>query len=137
MTLVDLSRPQVEINLSIVLAAAGAINLSDDMCKLNDVGIDLARRTIAAEPGDTAIPLDLFESERASRWLQKVHNHRRILLINWTDSPTEQIFDLKEHGIDAVSAFNFWNDETVEINDGVIKASLAPRSCLFAVVTPK
>ncbi len=133
--MVDLSRPQIEIALSLVLAAAGAINLSDDMTKLNEIGVELARKTVSAEPGETAIPLDLFESERVSRWLQKVSDGWRVLLINWTDEPVEQKFCLKEHGIEADSAVNFWSDEKVELTDGKIIAKLAPRTCLFATLS--
>ena len=59
----EIRRPQMEVLLSIALAAGGAVNLSDRMSRLNESGLDLARRTVAAESGEAAIPLDLFASE--------------------------------------------------------------------------
>ena len=48
----EVRRPQMEVLLSIALAAGGAVNLSDRMSRLNESGLDLARRTVAAESGD-------------------------------------------------------------------------------------
>jgi hypothetical protein len=132
--LVDVNRKELEILLSIVIAAGGARNLSDKMSLLNESGLDLARRTVSAEHGPAAIPLDLFESELPIVWLQDVNGKYRILLINWKDEPENHIFDLNEHGINASTAVNFWNDEVISLNDGRIEAALEPRSCLFAVV---
>ena len=132
--LVDINRTQAEILLSVVLANGGAVNLSDKMYLLNDSGVDLARRTVAAESGNSAIPLDLFESNIPSKWLQEVGNHHRILLINWQDTEKEVVFDLKKHGINSSKAVNFWNDKNVKINNGRISEVLAPRSCLFATI---
>ncbi len=128
---VDIGRDQSEILLSIVLMSGGAINLSDKMYLLNESGLDLARRTVSAEKGDTAIPLDLFESELPSRWLQKVGNRHRVLLINWKEEPSAAIFELKEYGIESNTALNFWNDTPVKIISGKIENVLAPRSCLL------
>ena len=130
----EVSRPQVEILLSIVLAAGGAVNLSDNMLRLNDSGLDLARRAVSADSGDAAIPVDLFRSDKPSYWFQKVKDYHRALLINWNDVPGTYSFDLKSCGVKADSAVNFWNDQIVPVNDGVISIELQPRSCLLAVV---
>ncbi len=132
--LVDVNRQQLEILLSIVLAAAGARNLSDNMLRLNESGLDLARRTVSAETGAVALPLDLFESELPAVWLQEVKGKHRVLLINWTDEADEFVFDLNAYGIHAVNAVNFWNDQPVPLTNDRIETTLKPRSCLFAVV---
>ncbi|MDD2478906.1 MAG: alpha-galactosidase [Victivallaceae bacterium] len=132
---VDIRKAQTEILLSIVLASGGTVNFSDKMYLLNAEGLDLARRTAAAEVGETAIPLDLFESELPCRWLQKVGNKYRLLLINWQDSSCEEVFDLRRQGIDAKQAVNFWNDQNVKIINGEIIATLEARSCLFVVLS--
>jgi hypothetical protein len=131
----EMFRPQAELLLSIVIAAAGAVNLSDNMPRLNESGLDLARRVVSAESGEAAIPLDLFRSDKPSYWLQKVKDYHRVLLINWNDEPGTYSFDLKVHGIKTNSALNFWNDLPVPVKDGIISAELAPRSCLFALVS--
>jgi len=131
---VDIKRAQSEILLSVVLAAGGAVNLSDKMYMLNESGLDLARRTVAAEVGKTAIPLDLFKSDLPAHWLQKVGDKHRILLINWSDEAKEMTFNLNQYGINSNQAVNFWNDEAVKIDQGKITTILEPRSCLFAVV---
>ncbi|MFA7231561.1 MAG: hypothetical protein WC071_09855, partial [Victivallaceae bacterium] len=132
--LVDVKRKQLEILLSIVLCAGGAVNLSDKMYQLNESGLDLARRAVSAAQGEAAIPLDLFQTELPAYWLQQVKNCRRVLLINWNDKPAELVFDLKKHGIDSNNAVNFWNDQPVAVKNGRIEVTLEPRSCLFAVV---
>lgn len=131
---VDIKRAQSEILLSIVLAAGGAVNLSDKMYMLNESGLDLARRTVSAEVGDTAIPLDLFKSDLPAHWLQKVGNKHRVLLINWNDEAKEMTFNFNQYGIKANEAVNFWNDEPVKITQSRIDVILEPRSCLLAVV---
>ena len=132
--MVDVKRPQLEILLSIVLASGGAVNLSDEMYMLNESGLDLARRTVSAETGETAIPLDLFKSDIPAYWLQKIGEKHRVLLINWNDTPSEMSFDLNQHNIHGNKAVNFWNDETVKISKGKINTILEPRSCLFVIV---
>ena len=132
--MVDVERAQLEILLSIVLLSGGAVNLSDKMYMLNESGLDLARRTVSAEVGDTGTPLDLFNSDIPAHWLQKVGDKHRILLINWNDEASEMTFDLNKHGIESCEAVNFWNDETVKVDNNKIYASLRPRSCLLAVV---
>ena len=129
--IVDVSSEQIKVLLSLVIASAGQINFSDRMSRLNETGLDFARRTVAAERGETAIPLDLFESEVPKYWLQKVGNHHRILMINWEDVPGELTFDLSAHGITGRSAVDFWTDEPVRIKSGKLQEVLPPRSCLF------
>ena len=132
--LVDIYRPQAEILLSLVIAAGGAVNLSDDVTRLNEQGLDMARRTVSAVSGNAAIPLDLFSSALPSYWLQKAGDSFRVLLINWTDEPAEKILDLEQLGLDSAKAVNFWTDEEIKISNGRIAANLAPRSCLFATL---
>ncbi len=132
---VDIRRPQSEILLSLVLVSGGTVNLSDNMPLLNEAGLELARRTVSAETGDTGIPLDLFYAENPRFWMQKVSSGYRILMINWSDdAEQEMVFDLKSFGIEGKQAFNFWTDEKIKIENGRITAVLNPRSCLFAVV---
>ena len=117
----------------LVLMAAGAVNLSDKMTRLNPAGVELARRVVAAESGAPGIPLDLFRSERPSYWFQKLKNGYRVLLINWSEEPALRELDLAPLGITASSAVNFWTDETISLEHNCFRAELAPRSCLLAV----
>lgn len=130
----DLSQQQAEVGLSMVLMAAGAINLSDKMTRLNEKGLDMARRLVSAPVGDTAIALDQFESERPSLWLQKVEGRfARAMLVNWTNAEQVLQINLAQHGITATAAKNFWNDAQIDISNGILKATLPPTSCLLAV----
>lgn len=131
--LVDIYHPQSELLLSLVLMAAGAVNLSDKMTRLNPAGVELARRVVSAESGDPGIPLDLFRSERPSYWIQKLKRGYRVLLINWSEESALRELDLTPFGITASSAVNFWNDETVLLKHNCFRAELAPRSCLLGV----
>ena len=129
--MVDLRRQQLEILLGVVLMAAGAVNLSDNMPRLNKSGLDLARRIVSAPPGEAATPLDLFKSERPSYWLQKAGTKHRVMLVNWEDIPEERGLNLHQYGIEAVEGRNFWNDETVHVSDEILTARLPARSCLL------
>ena len=120
---------EAQVLLSLVTINGGAINLSDKLTTLNEKGLDLLRRTVAAPRGNAPIPLDLFESALASRWLQKTPFGFRTLLINWGETAAEYTLDLAPHGLNAVRARNFWTDETVRIKGDHVTAKLAPHSC--------
>lgn len=133
--LVDIHRPQSEILLSIVLMAAGAINFSDKMTRLNAAGLDLARRMVSAEPGETGIPLDLFAVEHPSYWLQKTASGHRALLINWTDESAVRELNLAPHGISAGSATDLWHDTVYPVEKNQLRFELPPRSCKFLILS--
>jgi hypothetical protein len=132
--LVDIRRPQLEILLGIVLMAAGAINFSDNMPRLNASGLDLARRIASAESGETALPLDLFASERPAVWLQRGAGFRRVLLINWSDRKQRQTFDLKKHDVSGKSGVNFWTGARLNLSGSQLDVELEPASCLLAEI---
>jgi len=130
----DVRRSQMEVLLSIVLMAGGAVTLSDRMSRLNESGLDLARRVVSAESGEAAVPLDLFESALPSCWFQKLKRGFRVLLVNWDDRERERVFDLTPLGLKHCRAVNFWNDRPVRIKNDRIAAELPPRSCLLAEI---
>ncbi len=123
---------EAECLLSIALMNGGAINLSDKLYVLNDRGLDLVRRTVSAARGSAPTPVDLFESDRVSKWFQTIPGGCRVLLVNWEDNESELSLDLAPFGVNAASARNFWTDETVAIYDNVLRATLRPHSCLLA-----
>ena len=123
---------EAECLLSIALMNGGAINLSDKLYVLNDCGLDLVRRTVSAARGSAPTPVDLFESDRASKWFQTIPGGCRVLLVNWEDNEAELSLDLAPFGVNASSARNFWTDETIAVNGNVLRATLRPHSCLMA-----
>ncbi len=88
-TFASATRSELEIWLSVVLMAAGAVNLSDDMTKLNESGLELARKVVSAKSGESGVPLDLFESALPEKWLQKLSHGGRALAVNWGESEKE------------------------------------------------
>ena len=132
--LVDIHRPQSELLLSLVLMAAGAVNLSDKMTRLDPADLELARRVVSAESGETGIPLDLFRSKRPSYWHQKLKHGHRVLLINWSDESGFRELELASLGISASSAVNFWTGEKIPVERNCIRVELPPRSCLLGVL---
>ena len=112
----------------------GAINLSDKLYVLNERGLDLVRRTVSAARGSAPTPVDLFESDRASKWVQRIPGGLRVLLDNWEDADAELALDLAPFGVNASRARDFWTDRDVVLAGNVIRASLAPHSCLLAEV---
>jgi len=125
------TRAQLEVLLSIVIMCGGAVNLSDNMMKLNAAGLDLARRTVAAEPGEPGIPMDLFETECPTIWRQKMQSGHRLLLINWRDDSQTMRINLKRLGIESRTGKNFWTDAPITIDQGWLEAEFAPTSCLL------
>jgi hypothetical protein len=129
----DIRFGEAEILLGIVIMSGGAMNLSDNLPALNEKGLALLRRAVSAEKGDAAVPLDLFRSENASLWLQKLDSGaHRLMLVNWDDKASEIGIDLKKHNLHPKSAVNFWRGGSVPVKNGVVSAALPPRSCLLA-----
>ncbi|OGV34251.1 MAG: hypothetical protein A2020_04505 [Lentisphaerae bacterium GWF2_45_14] len=132
-SIVKINQKEVEILLSLILISGGAINLSDDITKLNKDGLELARKTLSAEVGEAGIPLDLFSSEKPSVWVQRLKNNKaRLLLINWGEESKEFSFDLMKNKMENMgSALDFWNNKKISIKNGRITAELKKHSCLL------
>ncbi|MCI7643494.1 MAG: alpha-galactosidase [Lentisphaeria bacterium] len=133
-TLAKMTRNEAELLLSIVVSSGGALNLSDNLPRLNAVGLDLARRAVSAEFGEAALPLDLFTSEQPAYYLQKVGKAHRLLMINWGETAKEMGVDLNKFDLPSSNIVNFWNDEPVKAVNGRLAAEIQPHSCLFVTV---
>ncbi len=116
---------ELEILLSIVLMAGGAVNLSDDLTKLNEAGLNLARKVVSAESGEAAIPLDMFLAELPAKWQQKLAKGGRTLIVNWFDTPMEYKLDMPDL---PEKALDFWKGKTIQVPQEIV---LAPHSCLL------
>lgn len=126
-SLSEASRCELEVLLSISLMAGGAINLSDNMPRLNESGLDLARRTVTAESGLPGEPLDLFTAELPSLWRQQLPSgKKRALLINWSDDTQVRLIPWTQLGGKPQQTTNFWNGETKPAADEI---ELKPHSC--------
>lgn len=124
---------ELEVLLSLVLVSAGIRTLSDNLPLLNVSGLRLARKTISAIQGASAVPLDLFTSELPSYYIQSLPGKGvRILFINWTEEEKMFSLDLASYGINLSSGKDFWKEEKVRTQNGVLSKLLAPRSCLLA-----
>lgn len=129
--LATMNRDEARVLLSLVVVSGGAVNLSDNLMKLNEEGLDLVRRTVAAPRGCAGVPLDLFASERPAKWIQRTSAGWRVLLINWSDAPKELALDIGAFGISAEKGRNFWTDKTVKARGGVLTTPLPPHACLL------
>jgi len=131
-SLVDLSSREAEVLLSLVMVSGGAMNLSDNLPRLNAGGLGLLRKAVAAEKGNAAIPLDLFQSELPAVWVQKLDSGlHRILLVNWGERRKRMGLRLDALNIPRRQAKNFWTDEPVAVKQGRLSAALPPHSCLL------
>jgi len=124
--LARMSLDEARVLLSVVLMAAGAVNLSDKMYLLNDAGLDLARRVVSAPSGQPAVPLDLFESEHPAVFLQETATGRRLLLVNWQDEPKRISVPWARCGGRPSQVRDFWTDAVSAPPDTV---ELAPHTC--------
>ena len=111
--------------LSLDIIAGGAINLSDKMTLLNEEGLDLARRVVAAESGFDGRPLDFFRNELPVIWHQRLKKGGRLLVVNWADTPQEIDVDWSFAG-NPREAKDFWSDAVEQCRS---KVMLAPHSC--------
>lgn len=116
---------ELEVLLSISIMSGGAINLSDDLTKLNEAGLNLARKVVSAVSGSAAIPLDLFSNSMPSRWLQKLPHGGRFLLVNFMDEVQEFRLDCPEL---PDKATDFWRGKMIDVPHEIV---LAPHSCLL------
>ena len=119
---------EAKVLLSIVLMGAGAVNLSDKLYRLNEKGLELARKVVSAESGETAIPLDLFESSLPVYWLQKISTGYRLLVVNWQDSAAVIPVDWQRVGRKPSQVREFWSGSVSAAPDA---AELPPHSCLL------
>ncbi|HRJ73169.1 MAG TPA: hypothetical protein PLS03_13180 [Terrimicrobiaceae bacterium] len=132
-SLVDLGRRQAEVLISLVITSGGAMNLSDNLPRLNAAGLGMLRKAVSAEKGAAAVPLDLFTSEHPSTWIQKLASGlHRILLVNWEDRPRLVSVDLAALNVPRRVVRNFWSDESVPVRQGRLSVKLPARSCLLA-----
>ncbi|CAN5391258.1 hypothetical protein BH09VER1_BH09VER1_08030 [soil metagenome] len=135
-SLVELSKSEAEVLLSLVITSGGAMNLSDNLPRLNATGLQLLRKAVSAEKGNAAIPLDLFRSEYPASWVQRLDSGlHRILLINWKDGPASLSLDLASLNIPHRNPKNFWSGESVKVKRGKLSLRLAPHSCLLVEST--
>jgi hypothetical protein len=132
----DLSLEEARTLLSLVLVSGGTVNLSDDLTRLNSCGLDLVRRTVAAERGEAGIPLDLFTADYVTKWTQRLRRGFRALLINWEDRERELSLDLKALKLPGRKARNFWTDEPVSLRQGRLTRRLSPHACLLVTLNP-
>lgn len=131
-SLVDLTAREAEVLLSLVITSGGAMNLSDNLPRLNEAGLRLLRRAVQAEKGSAAIPLDLFQSKYPSYWVQKLASGlHRVLLINWEDRARVLDLDLAGLNVPYLNLANFWTGESVSVRGGKLSVKLLPHSCLL------
>jgi len=131
-SLADLTAREAQTWLSMVVISGGAVNLSDNLPRLNEIGLDLVRKTVMAERGDAGIALDLFRSELPSYWVQKVRpGLSRILLVNWGDRRKAFKLDLRPLNLSSLGLANFWTGEPVPVTGCRLEADLPPHGCLL------
>lgn len=115
--------------LGLAIISGGCINLSDNLCRLNATGLELLRKTVSTPRGEAGIPLDLFQSEQPSVWIQKTFSGHRIMLINWTDEEKTLSLDLNTHGIGKI--VDFWTDEPIQTSNGSLVKKIGPHASLL------
>ncbi|MBQ6597507.1 MAG: hypothetical protein IJH79_08135, partial [Lentisphaeria bacterium] len=115
-----------QVLLSLVLMTGGAVNLSDNMPLLNEQGLELARKTVAAESGYGCRPLDMFEHELPVYWTQKLKKGGRVLVINWEDEAKEIPLDWNKLAPGISEVKDFW---TGKVEKCVSNIRLEPHSC--------
>lgn len=122
--------------LSVVILSGGSVTLSDNLLKLNELGLEMAKKTVAAEVGQAGRPVDLFTAGDPSLWVQQLDSGgARVGLINWTDEPLRQTVDVRKlTGKDADTGEEFWTGRKIELVDGKAEFDLPPHETQILVV---
>jgi len=102
--------------------------------------LEVVRRTIPNH-NLRARPVDLFETFPARIWhLPSGEGDRRrdvVGLFNWDDKPRSLAVDLARLGLPRRSvAYDFWEDQCVDIRQGALRVELGPRSCRVISLRP-
>ncbi|MHC4871990.1 MAG: alpha-amylase family protein [Planctomycetota bacterium] len=135
MVLADINEEEAKTLMGLVIISGGVVNLSDKMTRLNDKGLDIARRTVSAFPGEAGVPLDLFTAVHPTKWLQKIAAGYRVMLINWGEKEAELSIDLNKEGINISKARNFWKDEDIAVSGGILKQIIKPHGSVIVELT--
>ena len=121
---------------SIVILSGGSVGFSDDLTVLNEAGVELLRRTAAAEVGRAARPVDLFTSITPSLWVQDLQSGGvRIGVINWTDETVSRTVDVGElTGREWPGAEEFWTGEKIQVRAGKAELTIEPHETKLLVL---
>jgi hypothetical protein len=117
----------------LVLLAGGDVMLGDHLPALTSSGRDLIQRVLKNRLTRPAVPVDLFDSHEGmpSLWLADEPDHWLLGLFNWEEDPREFHVDLAKYGAAATKAIrSFWDDQAIDLKNGVVEAHLQPRACL-------
>lgn len=127
-TFVTYSEARVLMSLAVV--NGGVIALSDKLTRLNPRGLDLVRKTVAAEDRGRGVPIDLFEHTYPERWIQQNDAGKRYLFVNYGDKPKK--LTVSEKDIDTSLRYrDFWTGEVIPLKNGTYSAVIDRHSCLF------
>ncbi|MCJ7751219.1 MAG: alpha-galactosidase [Armatimonadetes bacterium] len=110
-----LSEVEARTLLGLVILTGGSVTLSDNLPVLNETGLALLRKTVSAQPGECMRPLDLFDSEVPSLWLQHLGDRgMRLGVVNWSDAPVTRMVDLSTlTGRAWAGISDFWSGEPI------------------------
>jgi hypothetical protein len=88
---------------------------------------------VACQRGEAGIPLDLFQAEYPSLWIQKASVGHRMLFINWSDEEMTLSLDLRAHGIDSSKVVDFWTGEGMNTSNGRMEVKMQPHASYLGV----
>ena len=133
-SLVTMEPPHGEVLLSLVLISGGVCNLSDNLPKLEDDELEMLRKILRATPGDSGLPLDLFESKTPALWYQTAGSEERLLCINWGEEELLWTPDLSVLKAEKYTVLDFWSGEKWAVVPEQLR--IAPQSCRLLVFSP-
>jgi hypothetical protein len=100
------------------------------------VGLELLRRTVAAFPGGSMRPLDLFTEDAPTLWLQDLGSGgRRLGIVNWNDEVETRPLSLRAlTGRNWGRVTDFWSAEDVVHTGGEFQLALAPHELRLLIL---
>jgi alpha-galactosidase len=120
-----LTLPEVQSLASAVSLSGGAILISDDMTKLNEDRLRIARSLLPVMPPIPQV-VDLFEKAMPSKLRQVMQTpageRQVIALFNWSDEPRDLELNLKAFGLEPKPWLlrEFWTGEWAEVETDTI-----------------
>jgi len=133
-----LTREEMQTFVAVLAMTGGIVLISDDLREVDPKDLEDFRRMMPPS-NIAALPIDLFEHDYPSLFLQRFPGMRYVLaVINWDSHPRLHRVSLAALGISgAFHVFDFWHQQYLGLlNDELPVTSIPPHGCVLFSIVP-
>jgi hypothetical protein len=132
-----LTTEEMQTFITVLAMTGGIVLISDDLREVDPKQLENFRRMMPPS-NIAALPVDIFENELPSLFVQKFHGSRYVLaVINWDSHPSERRVSFDSLGISGpFHVFDFWHQQYLGVQKDELPASSIPKHgcALFSLV---